>query len=230
MTFLTPPPSPTFGKYTAPPTPRPRPPKRQKIGESNEARSSSSYGFSFCQIHNGSSQPLPSNSTGKIFCIDFDKTITNQNIHDLCGLISYEDRVDLFTSIKEQVNPIGEEGQWCRILTNLVNSGHFIAIVSFNEYPKVMLKFLEESVALEPKILEQICIITRFSTDKNMHIERAVGEYMRRGGRAYPTCSDIVLIDDNSKNIEAAKRKGYKTLLAAGEFLVGIENFFSKSI
>jgi hypothetical protein len=91
----------------------------------------------------------------------------------------------------------------------LVKEGHAIAITSFNNYPDVMEMALD-MLELPKEIREKINVLSGFPVDMNKGKGEHIGEGMQLEG--IRKNSYVLLIDDDTKNTEAAEKNGHATI------------------
>jgi hypothetical protein len=166
----------------------------------------------------------------KLICIDFDGTIPKDNLHDIIARATYEDH-DVVDNEQKQwdlvkkVPPRGYKRQWKNHILEMIEGGNLVAIVSFNDYPHIIRKYLIEAVGLPENIVDKIHIQAGLPENPNApekvaYIERALQAVNKRDGLDLQA-QDIVFIDDSWPNCQEARKK-FTTIHAPN----GNNNFF----
>ncbi|KAF5271507.1 hypothetical protein FQR65_LT05127 [Abscondita terminalis] len=161
----------------------------------------------------------------KLFVFDFDGTIVSGHTHN--AIINAKrkaanpENVDAWETVKN-FPIIGAPRDWKNIFEILKQQEHYVTIASFNAYPEIIPKFLEEKVGLEKDFINKIIMKVKFPADpqkatKNEYIQEASDDFIKESGEKKDFSGDpkdIILIDDSKKNIKAAREKGYQVIHA----------------
>ncbi len=164
-------------------------------------------------------------TTKALFCFDFDYTISNKHTHN--DMFKQFD-IEMGNELKfwgenrkacedfiRGIAPLGDAAEWKKLFENLVESRNFVAIVSFNVFGKELIPFyLKEVIGLDDDFIRNHIKIVSFlppleeQNSKSKHIDQAKQELN------LTDLSDdcVVLVDDDEKNIAAAKKAGNKTI------------------
>lgn len=147
-----------------------------------------------------------------VFIIDFDLTITSEHTHNL---LSEEEDVEQHWEIMKNVLPIGSVQEWFNIFNTLLSNGHKVGVVSFNAYPQYISRYLKEVIGLSPDVFQHICVLSwtpnnPSTANKNQHIGMALTQLEYNQS----VDGDVVVVDDQLRNINGAMELGYRTVLA----------------
>lgn len=159
-----------------------------------------------------------------LFILDFDNTITSENTHNAVSNIS-NGGLEAIWDIVGKIPPLGSANSWKNAINSIFEHEHLLAIASFNAYGTFIIpRYLEEVIGLDITQIENIHIESWLpanptNANKNEHIELSIKDLKYTG-----PSHTVVLIDDDLKNIQAAKEKGYKTIHAVGDYINELEN------
>ncbi|HAT9526039.1 TPA: hypothetical protein JBC98_15655 [Legionella pneumophila subsp. pneumophila] len=158
-----------------------------------------------------------------LFVLDFDETITSKNTHNAVSHLANGKIEDIWSIIKEIV-PRGGTEIWRNTIRSILQQGHSLAIASFNAYGLIVIPmYLREVIGLSEEEVSLIHIeswlpLNLCTADKSEHIKFAIKEMGYKGAT-----NTIVLVDDDPKNIIAAKKNGYRTIHAIGSYIEQIQ-------
>lgn len=151
-----------------------------------------------------------------LFVVDFDNTIVNGNTHNALSSITSLD-IDRMWGLIHKLPPIGSAEMWQQTFRKILADHHKIAIASFNAYGSIIIPvYLEKIIGLTPTEIQRIHIeswlpLIPMDADKNEHIRGIIRDMKYKGKK-----DSIILVDDDLKNIEAAKEEGFTTIFANG--------------
>jgi FMN phosphatase YigB (HAD superfamily) len=159
-----------------------------------------------------------STSPIKLVCFDLDRTILNGRLnHALktAGIVPGKtDRVELDFHM-ENTGGIKNRRSLLKTMRDLLKHNVRIAVTSFAEHCE-SIPYVLERVGLNPEEIDQIKIACfrpedaeRKKFGKNNHIEQAIA--MFPGENVSP--NEVVLVDDNPRNLDLAKPQGYQIIL-----------------
>lgn len=166
---------------------------------------------------------------GKLFCFDFDETITNAHMHAYCFRQWQQDpnrpqipgagRYDIAAFLNESggiKNKAALEETFRRIFANKDK----IAITSFSYFP-LQIKAVLQQLNIFPYDINQISVVAGYPTQegkpsllggdpnhpdcKEQHIRQAI----QLSGLQNIQRRDVILVDDSQRNIQHAKQQGH---------------------
>ena len=144
-----------------------------------------------------------------LFAIDFDLTLTTVHIHNmlsqaiLVGIVQKNDIEAQWQYVKH-VLPTGTAVDWLRVITQLQNDGHYVAIASFGEFPLIIDRYLKEIIGVNDVFVESWLPEHLDQADKGQHIRNIMHHYQLD----HLPPEKIVLVDDAEPNLRAAKAAG----------------------
>lgn len=172
-----------------------------------------------------------------LVCIDFNLTISKENMHNIvasskwgsyspydASTLTQEDKrkhEDEQWEIAKNILPAGNPKEWKESIERLIDEGHHVAITDYTMYPHLIKRYLLEVIGVDPKKMAQIIIAGSFprhtngqymtpeewttqGIGKSQHIELALGLF-----KLPAKTTQVILIDDDVSNINAAKKAGY---------------------
>ncbi|MFJ1267076.1 hypothetical protein ACD661_00735 [Legionella lytica] len=157
-----------------------------------------------------------------LFILDFDETITSENTHNA---VSHLTKTEEMWDVIKEIEPINGAEIWRTTLSSILDTGHSLAIASFNAYGSVFIpQYLREVIGLNEEEVQGIHVeswlpLKPGEANKNEHIAGAIKDMKYIGSP-----DTIVLVDDDLKNITAAGKNGYKTIHAAGKYIEHIHH------
>lgn len=155
----------------------------------------------------------------KLWVFDFDGTIVLGHTHNTIMKSQNPDDpvyVNGPWGKVENFPNIGSADTWKDLFETLNQQGHYLCIASFNAYGSVIPEFLNK-IGLTEKVIGRINIIFGLpddprTADKNEYIQQAIAKAQKEGFSG--NAEDVILIDDSTKNIQAAEEKRYRVIRA----------------
>jgi hypothetical protein len=152
-----------------------------------------------------SKEPL----VGALFTFDFDKTISGEHMHNaMCdaGVDSRSDE-DQWNLCAKNIEPRGSAAEWKTLFEKLIADGHQVAILSFNDFPRMVQRYLREKIGLSEETLGKMFLNCWLPDDenigKNQHIDQAVAHFQRDKADR-----NIILVEDSTDNLRIATAAG----------------------
>lgn len=165
----------------------------------------------------------------RLFCFDFDETITQRHMHHFLKTCGVKPGMPIMNEIIEiclESCKLKNPDLTREAIKKIINQGDLAAIVSYNCYPD-MINYTLKKLGLSESELAKIRISTGFPTEegsidptgrkkisyahgKELHIADCVAWAKEQGFSI--ANEDIILIDDDQKNIEIAKQHGHKAI------------------
>lgn len=143
---------------------------------------------------------------GILFAFDFDLTITSQQTHN----IIYKNRLDRADKdeqwkVVQPIEPRGEAQQWRILFQDLIDNGHQITIISYNNFPDIVGRYLRDKIGLSEDVLNKIYINCWMPDDmefgKNIHIQQSLKHFGSKLSN-----SKVVLVEDSKYNLQMANK------------------------
>lgn len=151
-------------------------------------------------------------SSAKIFCFDWDHTITNNHCHsELEGARNSQEAYDKkYSELINDDKNVPEKARLLKIFRGIINSKDRLAITSYSSHPAFMYDKLK-AIGLTHNELSKITIVYEIGNQgKNTHIKSACESFGVK-----PEKANVVLIDDDvASNIYHANQAGAKKVFA----------------